>query len=66
MMLMSTLNAEVDRINRQRARLARARFAALSRCDHITAKRLADESAALKTQLVELTDGQPQFSLNDE
>lgn len=58
MMLMSTLHAEVGKIDAEICSLSRARFSALARCDHITAKRLFEQTAALKKKRSELTDGQ--------
>ena len=61
MMLMTTLQNEVARLDREISSLTRARFAALAQCDHITAKKLAKETATLKNQRDELTAGQPLF-----
>ncbi len=58
---MTTLQNEVARLNREISSLTRARFSALARCDHITAKKLAKETADLKNRRDELMDGQPDF-----
>jgi hypothetical protein len=65
MILVATLNAEVDRIDRALAALNRRRFAALGRCDQITAKHLHTEIVSLNRCREELLYGEPLFKADE-
>jgi hypothetical protein len=66
MMLTSTSHAEIGRLDREIAGLTRARFAALARCDQITAGKLRREIQKIKQQRDELTAERPLFPRSDE
>ena len=66
MILTSTLNAELARLDREIASLTRARFAALARSDQITAGKLWREMKSLQIQRRELAGNQPNlFDTNE-
>jgi hypothetical protein len=65
MILVTTLNAELARIDRAITALNRRRFAALARCDQITAKHLHAEIISLNRCREELLYGEPLFKADE-
>ena len=65
MILVSTLNNELAKLDREIAALNRRRFAALSRCDHITAGHLHKEIVSLNRCREELLYGEPLFKADE-
>lgn len=59
MMLVTTLNVELGHLDHMISQTSRRRFAALSKCDHITAKTLWEQMAKLNEQRLELLGGPP-------